>query len=61
LILQGSGGNVCISTSTSNSLSTLYGTSQIPVFTLTDQEFYQGTNTNGDGVALLLRVNRKNK
>ncbi len=36
----------------------MYGTSQIPVLTLTGKEFYTGTNTNGDGIGLLLGVNR---
>ncbi len=52
-------GNVSIGTSTQNALLTLYGTRQIqPKLTLTGIEYYTGTNTNGDGIGLLLGVSR---
>jgi hypothetical protein len=39
----------------------LYGTTQLhPKLALTGIEYYTGTNTNGDGVGLLLGVNRTN-
>ncbi len=37
----------------------MYGTSQIqPKISLTGIEYYTGTNTNGDGIGLLLGINR---
>ena len=54
-----SSGNVGIGTTSPNGLLTLYGITQLqPKITLTGQEFYTGTNTNGDGIGLLLGVNR---
>jgi hypothetical protein len=59
LSLQPNAGNVGIGTTNPNGLLTLYGTTQIqPKLTLTGKEYYTGTNTNGDGIGLLLGVNR---
>ena len=56
------GGNVGIGTSTNlNSRIVVYGTSQLqPKISLTGIEYYTGTNTNGDGIGLMLGVNRTN-
>lgn len=52
-------GNVGIGTSSTNSKLTIYGTTQLQSrISLTGIEYYTGTNTNGDGIGLLLGVNR---
>ena len=52
-------GNVGIGVLNPNGLLSLFGTTNLqPKITLIGTKFYQGTNTNEDGIGFILGVNR---